>query len=92
MKIRAFMLKAVRDWITDKRDVEFSVAKLLHHKGARKWIVTPLEALNVSYYHLPKKQARWLASRDLGFIVKQLLDDDSRRFRFIETSPRHYNI
>lgn len=79
--IEAFMQGAVYCWVKNQGSAEFAVRDLVGGENA-DWRPTPLQVLYEKHIGSGKAHddAVEAAGRDLGWIVKSLLDKDPRSF------------
>ena len=79
--IKAFMQGAVYSWIKNRKDEPFAVRDLVGGENL-DWNGTPLQVLYDKHVSSGKDNdaAFEAAAKDLGWLVKALLDDDKRTF------------
>jgi hypothetical protein len=79
--IKAFMQGAVYSWVKNREDESFAVRDLVG--GANfDWDGTPLIVLYEKHFKAGKDKASAIeaAAKDLGWLVKTVLDEDKRTF------------
>ena len=79
--IRAFMQGAVYSWVKNRAGEPFAVRDLVGGENY-DWNGTPLQVLHDKHITAGKnsEEAFEAAAKDLGWIVKSLLSEDSRTF------------
>ena len=89
--IKAFMQGAVYCWVKNRQGDWFAVRDLMGGMNA-DWNGTPLQVLFEKHIDVGKDedQAFTAAGIDLGWLVKTILDEDSRTFEVVTEEVNKY--
>jgi hypothetical protein len=83
--IKAFMQGAVYCWVKNRKDEQFAVRDLMGGEN-NDWDGTPLQVLYEKHVVAGKDHVSAVeaAGKDLGWLVKAVLDEDRRTFEVVK--------